>query len=1348
MDDSLLPSRALRVFTAVASALWWLLVAFWLVLALGWGALHGWIVPRVGELRPQLEAQATRALGAPVRIGAVAARSEGLVPTFELRDVVVHDAQDRAALTLPRVLVAVSPRSLWKFGLEQLVVENPRVEVRRAADGRVFVAGMDVSSGGDDASAADWFFRQKEVLVRGGTLRWIDEQAGAQPLELTDLQFVSRNSVRRHALRLDATPPPGWGERFTLRGVFRQPLLSTHAGRWQDWSGQLHAEFASVDLAHLRPYGVGGAVVQGGRGALRAWIDVEQGRAVGAVADLALRDAQAQLAATRAPLALQSLSGRLTGRHLPDGGVELETHSLQFETADGRPWPGGNVALSWSPTQGGRGSLQADRLDLDALARIAGHLPLEHEQLRSLLRQAPAGLVEAVQARWSGPLAQPRAYQVRGRVVGLGVAAGAGLPGVRGASVEFAVSEDGGTARLQVRNGALELPGLIAQPTVPVERLAADLQWQQHADGRIMLEARGLELRNADLHAEGQASWRTGEGARGRFPGVLDLRLNLPRAEGTRVWRYLPMAVGQDVQDYVRQSVLSGKASEGRIRVRGDLRDFPFADRRSGEFRVSARVRDASYDFAPKALAAPAAGTWPQLTQLSGELVFEGAGMQVRNAQGRFAGTALQVQADASIADLEAPTVLVNGQVRGALPEALAVFNALPVAHALGQPLSTMTAGGPSDLRLRLALPLANLAAARVQGSVALAGNELRVRPDVPALSRVRGTVAFTESGFTLSAVQAQALGGDLRIEGGTRQPPPASSEPHTVLRIQGVATAEGLRQASEPGALAPLARAASGATGYSATLGLRASGVDVAVTSTLQGMALDLPEPLGKPAESSLPLRFELAALPDAARPSDQLVLELGTAVAARFVRDVSRAVPRVVRGAIGVGLAGGESAPLPPSGVMANVQLGTVSVDAWQEVFERLVAPTAPGATGAATATAATSDYLPTTLAVRARALTAQGRTLHNVVVGGSRVATVWRANVDADELNGYVEYRQPAPGQAGRVVARLARLSLAGSTAGEVESLLDEQPASVPALDVVVEDFELRGRRLGRLEIEAVNRGGAMPEWRLNKLSLAMPQAQFTASGNWAAVGAGPALRPGTPERRRTVMNFRLEIADSGGLLERLGMPGVVRRGRGKLEGQVAWLGSPLALDYPSMSGNVAVNVESGQFLKADPGLAKLLSVLSLQSLPRRLTLDFRDIFSEGFAFDFVRGHLDIEQGVAGTNNLQMKGLNAAVLMEGRADLARETQDLKVVVVPEINAGTASLVATVIHPAIGLGTFLAQMFLREPLMRAATQELHIDGTWAEPRVSRVPRRPEGSRTESGAAAAGPDALAHGAN
>ncbi|MFT4268294.1 MAG: AsmA-like C-terminal region-containing protein, partial [Xenophilus sp.] len=361
-----------------------------------------------------------------------------------------------------------------------------------------------------------------------------------------------------------------------------------------------------------------------------------------------------------------------------------------------------------------------------------------------------------------------------------------------------------------------------------------------------------------------------------------------------------------------------------------------------------------------------------------------------------------------------------------------------------------------------------------------------------------------------------------------------------------------------------------------------------------------------------------------------------------------------------------------------------------------------------------AAGAVRLPDRVAIRAGTFRVAGRTLHDVVLGGTREGDVWRANIDARELSGYAEYGTQS---AGRLYARLARLKIAAGEAGDVETLLDERSDDLPALDVVIDDFELLGKRLGRTEIDAVNLGGREREWRLNKLVLSTPGGVLNAKGSWAVPAGAAQDAP-----RRTALDFHLDIEDAGALLERLGMHGVLARGRGQLSGQVQWSGSPFAIDYPSLGGQVHLDVASGQFLKADPGIAKLLGVLSLQALPRRLTLDFRDVFSAGFAFDLIRGDAYIQNGVAATNNLQMKGVNAAVLMGGQADIVHETQDLHVVVVPDINAGTAALVATAINPAVGLGTFLAQMVLSRPLAVAATQEFHVDGTWTDPRVSKV--------------------------
>ena len=1022
--------------------------------------------------------------------------------------------------------------------------------MRRAADGHVFVAGLDFSRGeGNDGRAADWFFQQTEFVVRNGTVRWTDELRGAPPLALEQVDFVMRNGARRHALRLDATPPAAWGDRFSLRGIFRQPLLSTRHGRWQDWEGQLHADFTRVDVSQLRRHANFGFEIAQGHGALRAWADVARGQFAGGAADLVLADVSTTLGASLAPLDLRTVSGRVGGKRLPDGGFEFETQGLQFETREGQRWPGGNVFVSWTPAQGthaARGEMRADKLDLFALSQIATRLPLGAATHKALAAYAPKGLVETLQARWQGPLDALQEYQARGRAVRLEVAARpaeaaasaprAGTPGIRGASVDFDMTQAGGKGRLAVQKGAVDVPGVFEDPVVALDDLGADLQWQVKGQ-EISVTVNNLKFVNADAQGEGHATWRTGQAPRSRFPGVLDLQATMSRADGARVYRYLPLGVPKTARDYVRESVVQGVASGAKFRVRGNLQDFPFRDPKLGEFRVTTDVRNVTYAYVPRSVARGTA-TWPALTQLSGELVFEGGGMQVRNAVGSFAGSpGLQVKAQAQIPEFRTTTVAVTGEVHGPLTQALGIVNGSPLAGITNHALAKASATGNADVRLQLQLPIATIDKSRVQGSVTLAGNDIQITPDTPLLSKARGAVTFTERGFALVGTQARALGGDVRLEGGTRPLAagavalPGSPDATVLMRAQGTATAEGLRQAREIGFVSRLAKDASGSAAYTVTLALRRGVPEITVATSLQGMALQLPPPLGKSAESLLPVRYENALVRESAnapagapvRLQDQLSVEVGRVASVVYVRDISGAEPRVIRGSVAVGLAPGEAAALPEQGVSANINLGSFNADLWETVLGQATAA-APGAGASVRApgNGAASGYLPTVMAIRARELLVEGRTLHNVVVGGSRDGLLWRANVDASELNGYVEYRQSSSGLgAGRLHARLARLSIAASAAKDVEALLDEQPDNLPGLDIVVDDFELRGKKLGRMEIDAVNRGanvvareGGVREWRLNKLNLSMPEAVFSATGNWAGLNAQAAAAARSP------------------------------------------------------------------------------------------------------------------------------------------------------------------------------------------------------------------------------------------
>jgi uncharacterized protein YhdP len=179
-------------------------------------------------------------------------------------------------------------------------------------------------------------------------------------------------------------------------------------------------------------------------------------------------------------------------------------------------------------------------------------------------------------------------------------------------------------------------------------------------------------------------------------------------------------------------------------------------------------------------------------------------------------------------------------------------------------------------------------------------------------------------------------------------------------------------------------------------------------------------------------------------------------------------------------------------------------------------------------------------------------------------------------------------------------------------------------------------------------------------------------------------------------------------------------VLRGGKGELRGVLGWAGSPLSPSSAGLDGQFSIALDKGQFLKADPGVARLLGILSLQSLARRLLFDWRDVFASGFAFDELAGEVQIRAGVAQTRNLRMLGLQANVLMEGGADLGAETTELRVLVVPNLDAGGASLAYTAVNPAVGLTAFLAQWLLKKPIQAASTTELRVHGPWSDPAVS----------------------------
>jgi uncharacterized protein YhdP len=262
-------------------------------------------------------------------------------------------------------------------------------------------------------------------------------------------------------------------------------------------------------------------------------------------------------------------------------------------------------------------------------------------------------------------------------------------------------------------------------------------------------------------------------------------------------------------------------------------------------------------------------------------------------------------------------------------------------------------------------------------------------------------------------------------------------------------------------------------------------------------------------------------------------------------------------------------------------------------------------------------------------------------------------------------------------------------------------------LPSLDLASERFMYRGKQFGRVEVIAKRAGD---NWRIERAAMVNPDANVTVHGVWQTTPAS-----------HTTLDMQLESSDAGAFLGRIGYPNLVRGAKAHMQASVSWNGDPTTPDYPSLSGNVAMQAEDGQFLEIEPGLGKLVSLMSLQSLPRRLSLDFRDVFSKGFQFDRIASSAQIERGIMTVKEFNMRGSAAQVAMTGVVDLAKETQDLKVRVIPSLG-DSASTVLAFLNPLLVFPAQIAQKILKDPLGHIFAFDYAITGTWADPKVAKT--------------------------
>ena len=1249
-------------------------------------AVRYWLLPNVENYRAEIVAAISRSVGLPVKIGALSTNWQGLRPRLSIADVRVYDGDGREALVLPAVENVVAWRSLFVGGLRlhSFVIDGPKLAVRRNARGEVYVAGIRISGKQGDGKLADWILSQSQIVVRGAEIEWLDEARKAPPLRLSELNFRLENDGDEHLVGMVARPPPALGPWVEVRAR----LEGASVRQIDKWSGRIYAELGSTNLAGWRAWVDYPINLRSGEGALRVWGALEGGRLAQATADVLLSNVSVQLGRELPQLEIATVRGRVYGRETPRG-YDFGVRNLSLQSPGAPPMNGTSFHASWEPagvntpgaagaTLDQRGSLSANLIELGPLAHLAEYLPFPNDLRRLLGELAPQGNLLDTKFDWTGELPDRARYTAKTSFAGLTMNAWRSIPGFANLSGRLEANEIKGTVYLASRRSELDLPKVFPEPRIALDTLNGDVGWERNADASVSVRLANLSYANKDLAgtAYGSYAWH-GEG-----PRLIDLTAQISRADGKATARYLPLSamMGARTREWVANGVLAGEASDARLRLRGDLRDFPFLDPQKGQFLVVAKVSNAVLDYA--------AG-WPRIEAIEANLLFDRDKIEITGHSGKILGVPIaNVRVTLpSMLDPD-PRLIVDGGAEGPTALFLDYVRESPVRRMIGGLTDSITSLGQGKLRLRLELMLHDMGRSRIAGEYQFTGNAITVDARLPPIQRAGGRVSFTESTFTVGDVRGQLFGGEVRISGGSRQ------DAGVVVTADGRATVDGLRAVFDH----PWRRRLSGSMRYAAAVTVKEGRSQLTLDSTLEGLSTTLPAPLSKTASEVLPLRVEV--FPGEGR--DRISIALGPAtgriISAEFLRaaqaggqgsTVAAGAMQLQRTLVMLNPVTGETPRIPERrGLTVRGSLPALDLDRWLPLF------TEGGTTGASVSEGVSYD-------VKVGVLDALGKRMRSVELQGIADGSGWSASMSTAEFAGDVVYRAEA---GGRLVARFTRFALPEESPGAKPG---EGFKELPAMDIVADNFTHRGRKLGRVEVQARHEGR---DWRIDKLAMTNADSALSGSGLWK-----------TGDGSRTSLAFKLDVSDVGQFLDRVGTPDHIKGGRAKLEGTLNWNGDPVTMDYATLGGALRLEAEDGQFLEIEPGVGKLVSLMSLQMLPRRLTMDFRDVFSKGFQFDRITSSMAIERGVLASKDFHMNGPAADVAMNGQVDLALETQNLNVKVIPQLG-DSASTVVGLLNPIAGVATLIAGRLMKNPLGKAFAFDYRVSGTWTDPKVEKL--------------------------
>ena len=1235
-------------------------IAFLTLVSVGFLTFHFFIEDNLDNIKTKIFEQVQKKIGHEIAVETLEANWKITSPSLTLYNVSIFSRNKSQALSIKKIQADISWLSLIRLSpvFDEIAIYQPVLDIKRGKNGGLTVNGIKVNRE-KNSGLSNWLLNQDDIVVYNANLSWLDMEKSNEILRLNNLELHYGSSklfsyMSRRTFDVSTKISHGTKHKIRLNGYIDIPTIADI----KSLNGQININFDELDLGAIKLWTKYFSEIKSGISDAEIRLDINNGIIEKINSKLNINNLT-WLTKENKTIIIEKLSGLIGWKNNKEHSSvklsELNTsieNGLKFKDAKIEVEVDNKNKLKLI-------SLNINRINLDAANKFIQKLPNTFTDFYvKYSSSSPSGLLTGLTAHWE----KNETFSLAANVLGVSFMSIEGLPGITNITGEIKINNQKGYIK-SVSKDIVITDDNIFRGLVKFDQFSGVISWDNST-----YNFKDINIKNNDFQAEISGSYFHGD----KDKRSADMDINISNILIPELKKYYPKQLGEKKLHWLDTSILKGTITSTAIKLNGKLADFPFVDENNipdqgkGLFTVSSSVQDSFIEYGLG---------WPELDAFDFNIEVNNNHIKLTGLEGNLQENYIKnIEMVIDAFNIEEPIVKVKTILDSPANKIISSINNSPLRDSMRGITTNMIGQGPGDLNISLEIPMGDVDKIQFTGTYDFQGSSIQNEMiGIPALKNIYGVLKFDNNSVSIKKSNATLYSSPIEIRLITKSD-------LNQFNVNGIFNSEFIGKILGP----QFSNKIDGQAAWSAEINLFNDKTDIQVSSDMFGVSINSLGMFNKTADELESFYFSKKST---SKDSEKINFLYGKLITAEINREKDS--DRKFINKAGLIAINSPNNVMPKSGVRLVANLDYFNADDYLEFIGN-----------------GSGSFL-TEASLLIRELNVMNYKIHNASI--KYIPTKepikymsQKANaiikIDSNELSGNLSWNS----NKNLLVAELGKVHLISE--GKKDNKSAKTIINPPKLNLKINSLKIDNEYYGYVEFKG---GKVNSVWNIDHFLISKGGTPISGDGYWSSESENP----------RTSINFDWSMPSVEHALEKLGYPNLMKNGKNaSITGILKWDGSPFNFDINKLSGNFLLRITDGTILESEPGVARLFGLLTLQNLPRRLSLDFSDIFRKGFIFDSISANVKADNGILYSDNFKMSGPAAEVKMEGQISITDQTQDLHVLVKPRVS-DSLSIAALVGGPLVGAAAFIAQKLLKDPLNKILTSEYQLIGTWDEP-------------------------------